>query len=54
MQIKQKSTNKTKISEQKATKAMVFCKHKNFQEGGNRLFWVLVLFYAQNFFVKKK
>ena len=30
MQIKQKSTNKTKINEQKTTKAMVFCMQKNF------------------------
>ena len=53
IQIKQNLTNKTKINKQKTTKAAIFCAHKNFQKGKSRLFYILVLFYAQNFFLKK-
>ena len=46
---KQRSTNKTKKREQKTTKTTIFCSDKNFWEGKNRLFCVLVLFYDQIF-----
>ena len=49
---KHKPTNKTKISEHETTKATIFRARKNFSEGKNRLFCILVLFYAQNHFVK--
>ena len=51
---KQKATDKTKLSKQKTTKATIFRMEKNFWEGENRLFCILMLFYGQNCFVKDK
>ena len=50
---KQKPTNKTKLNKQKVTKANIFYAHKNFYEEENRLFSILMIFYAQNLFIKK-
>ena len=52
-QIEPKPTNKRKLSEQKTTKAKIFLAQKLLR-GENHLFCVLVLFCAQNLFVKKR
>ena len=52
-QIKPKPTNKTKISEQKTTKA-ISVRAQKFLRGENCLFWVLVLFLRSKFFCQKK
>ena len=54
-QIKPKSTNKKKLSEQKKKQRQQFFVHKNFLEGGNWLILVWFAFwYVGNLFVKKK
>ena len=54
-QIKPKSINKKKLSEQKKKQRQQFFVHKNFLEGGNWLILVWFAFwYAGNLFVKKK
>ena len=50
---KQKPTNKTKISNKKQQRWQYFAP-KNFKGCETRFFCILVLFYKQNFFVKKK
>ena len=52
-EIKPKPTNKTKISEQKTTKA-ISVRAQKFLRGENCLFWVLVLFLRSKFFCQKK
>ena len=49
---RQKPTNKTKTSKQKTTKATIFRAEKLLR-GINCSFCVLVLFYTQDFFIKK-
>ena len=53
-QINQNQPTKTKKSERKTKKENGFSAHKNFQEGRNHLFWVLVLFVHSKSFRKNK
>ena len=53
-QINQNQPTKTKKSERKTKKENGFSAHKNFQEGRNHLFWVLVFFVHSKFFRKNK